>query len=46
MGGSDFPTLSISFSLFRLVRDCATPLALPSGSPWLPYVLNVKLGEV
>jgi hypothetical protein len=46
IGGSDFPTLSTSSSLFRLVRGCATPLALPPGYPWLPCVLNVGLDEV
>jgi hypothetical protein len=45
IGSSDFPTLSASSSLFKLVRGCAVPSTLPLGSPWLPYALIVKLDE-
>jgi hypothetical protein len=46
MGASDFRSPPPSFSLFRLVRGCATMPAPTIGSPWLPRTLVVRLDAV
>src|SRR5450759_2442178 len=45
LGSSDFPTLSTVASLFTLGFGCDAPSSLPLGSPRLPHVPHVKLGQ-